>query len=184
MSKPVSQQNVMNRVRGPRGFSGPVVKAKDPIGTMKRIWRFMGKQKAALIASITFVILSTLLGLAGPYMIGVIIDDYIIPKDIAGTLRLLALLSLVYIATALFTWLQTFMMVRVSLQTIRNLRQDLFDKLQTLSLRFFDKRTHGDLMSRVTNDIDSLNNALSQSVIQIFSSVSNGFRSGDCDVFA
>jgi ATP-binding cassette subfamily B protein len=63
------------------------------------------------------------------------------------------------------------MMVRVSLRTIRRLRQDLFDKLQTLSLRFFDKRTHGDLMSRVTNDIDSLNNALSQSVVQIFTTV-------------
>jgi ATP-binding cassette, subfamily B, multidrug efflux pump len=171
MSKSASEPNMMNRVRGPRGLSGPVVKAKDPRGTIKRIWLFMGKQKAALIASIIFVILSTLLGLAGPYMIGIIIDEYIIPKDIAGTIHFLGILAIVYIATALFTWLQTFMMVTVSLQTIRNLRQDLVDKLQTLSLRFFDKRPHGDLMSRVTNDIDSLNNALSQSVIQIFSSI-------------
>ncbi|MFS0863122.1 ABC transporter ATP-binding protein [Fredinandcohnia sp. 179-A 10B2 NHS] len=132
---------------------------------------YMEKQKAALIASIIFVILSTLLGLLGPYMIGIIIDDYIIPRDIAGTLRYLVLLAIVYLFTAIFTWLQTFMMVRVSIQTIRNLRQDLFNKFQTLSLRFFDKRTHGDLMSRVTNDIDSLNNALSQSVIQIISTV-------------
>ncbi|MGG3891193.1 ABC transporter ATP-binding protein [Metabacillus fastidiosus] len=161
----------MNRARGPRGFSGPAVKAKDRKGTVKRIWLYMEKQKAALIASIIFVIMSTLLGLLGPYMIGIIIDEYIIPKDIGGTLRLLVFLMLVYIATAVFTWLQTFMMVRVSLQTIRNLRQDLFDKFQTLSLRFFDNRTHGDLMSRVTNDIESLNSALSQSVIQIFSSI-------------
>lgn len=168
-SKP--QPNIINRARGPRGLSGPVEKAKDWKGSLKRIWMYMEKQKAALITSIIFVILSTLLGLLGPYMIGVIIDDYIIPKDIAGTLRYLVLLAVVYIATAVFTWLQTFMMVRVSIQTIRNLRQDLFDKFQTLSLRFFDKRTHGDLMSRVTNDIDSLNNALSQSVIQIISSV-------------
>ncbi|WP_066399538.1 ABC transporter ATP-binding protein [Cytobacillus eiseniae] len=161
----------MNRVRGPRGMSGPVLKAKDPKGTIKRIWLFMGRQKAALIASILFVLLSTLLGLLAPYMIGVVIDEYIIPKDIAGTLKFLALLAAVYVATAIFTWLQTFMMVRVSLHTIRTLRQDLFDKFQTLSLKFFDKRTHGDLMSRVTNDIDSLNNALAQSVIQILSSI-------------
>ncbi|MEC2075654.1 ABC transporter ATP-binding protein [Metabacillus fastidiosus] len=161
----------MNRARGPRGFSGPAVKAKDRKGTVKRIWLYMEKQKAALIASIIFVIMSTLLGLLGPYMIGIIIDEYIIPKDIGGTLKLLVFLMFVYIATAVFTWLQTFMMVRVSLQTIRNLRQDLFDKFQTLSLRFFDNRTHGDLMSRVTNDIESLNSALSQSVIQIFSSI-------------
>jgi ATP-binding cassette, subfamily B, multidrug efflux pump len=173
MSKPASQPapNFMNRARGPRGFSGPVVKAKDRKGTIKRIWMYMEKQKRALLASIIFVIISTCLGLLGPYLIGVIIDEYIIPKDIAGTLRLLVVLTIVYLATALFTWLQTFMMVRVALQTIRKLRQELFDKFQTLSLRFFDKRTHGDLMSRVTNDIDSLNNALSQSVIQIFSSV-------------
>lgn len=173
MSKPSTQTNpnIINRARGPRGFSGPVVKARDWKGTIKRIWLYMEKQKVALVASIIFVILSTLLGILGPYMIGVIIDEYIIPKDIPGTIRFLGLLALVYVATAVFTWLQTFMMVRVSLQTIRKLRQDLFDKFQTLSLRFFDKRTHGDLMSRVTNDIESLNQALSQSVIQIFSSV-------------
>ncbi|WP_420490982.1 ABC transporter ATP-binding protein [Neobacillus drentensis] len=173
MSKSASQHNpnFMNKVRGPRGLSEPVVKAKDWKGTIKRIWQYMERQKAALIASILFVVVSTLLGLLGPYMIGVIIDEYIIPKDIAGTLRFLVFLTAVYSATALFTWLQSFIMVRVSIQTIRNLRQDLFNKFQTLSLRFFDKRTHGDLMSRVTNDIDSLNSALSQSIIQIFSSI-------------
>ncbi|OAK75589.1 multidrug ABC transporter ATP-binding protein [Lederbergia galactosidilytica] len=161
----------MGRARGPRGFSGPVVKAKDPIGAIKRIWRYMERQKVALIASIIFVIITTLLGLLAPYLIGVIVDDYIIPKDISGTLRFASILAIIYLATTVFTWLQNFMMVRVSLETIRKMRQDLFDKFQTLSLSFFDKRQHGDLMSRVTNDIDQLNNALSQSVIQIFSSV-------------
>lgn len=173
MSKSVSQPNpnFMNKVRGPRGLNGPVVKAKDWKNTIKRIWQYMEKQKTALLASILFVFISTMLGLMGPYMIGIIIDEYIIPKDIAGTLRYLVFLAFVYIAAALFTWLQSFMMIRVSIKTIRNLRQDLFDKFQTLSLRFFDKWTHGDLMSRVTNDIESLNSALSQSIIQIFSSV-------------
>jgi ATP-binding cassette, subfamily B, multidrug efflux pump len=173
MSKPTSQASseMINRARGPRGFSGPVVKAKDRKGTIKRIWVYMEQQKKTLMASILFVVLSTLLGILGPYLIGKIIDEYIIPKDLAGTFRLLTFLTLIYIATAVFTWLQTFMMVRVSLQTIRNLRQDLFVKLQTLSLKFFDRRTQGELMSRVTNDIDSLNQALSQSVIQIFSSL-------------
>ncbi|KRG16547.1 multidrug ABC transporter ATP-binding protein [Virgibacillus soli] len=161
----------MGRARGPRGFSGPVVKAKDPIGAIKRIWRYMERQKVALIASIIFVIITTLLGLLAPYLIGVIVDDYIIPKDISGTLRFASILAIIYLATTVLTWLQNFMMVRVSLETIRKMRQDLFDKFQTLSLSFFDKRQHGDLMSRVTNDIDQLNNALSQSVIQIFSSV-------------
>lgn len=173
MNKPASQSNpnIMSRGRGPRGFRGPVEKARDRKGTIKRIWLYMEKEKVALVASIICVILATLLGLLGPYLIGIIIDEYIIPKDITGTFKHLFLLAAVYLLTAVFTWLQMFMMIRVSLQTIRKLRQDLFDKFQTLSLRFFDKRTHGDLMSRVTNDIDSLNNALSQSVIQILSSV-------------
>ncbi len=132
---------------------------------------YMERQKVALIASIIFVIITTLLGLLAPYLIGVIVDDYIIPKDISGTLRFASILAIIYLATTVLTWLQNFMMVRVSLETIRKMRQDLFDKFQTLSLSFFDKRQHGDLMSRVTNDIDQLNNALSQSVIQIFSSV-------------
>lgn len=163
--------NTMERARGPRGFGGPVVKAKDRKGTMKRIWRYMEKQKVAMIASIIFVVISTLLNVLVPYLMGVIIDHYIIPKDMPGTLRLLVWLAVIYTTAAIFTWLQTFLMVRVSLKTIRLIRQDLFDKFQTLSLRFFDKRTHGDLMSRVTNDIESLNNALSQSVIQIISSI-------------
>jgi ATP-binding cassette, subfamily B, multidrug efflux pump len=166
-----SAPNILNRARGPRGIGGPVEKAKDRKGTLKRIWRYMQTQKQALIASIIFVLISTLLSLVGPYLIGVIVDDYIIPKNVTGTFRLLVVLTVIYLAIALFTWLQTFMMVRVSLHTIRQLREDLFNKFHTLSLKFFDKHSHGDLMSRVTNDIGSLNSALSQSVIQIFSTI-------------
>ena len=173
MSKAPAQSapNTLARARGPRGFGGPVEKAKDKKGTLRRIWRYMEKQKIAIIVSVVLVIISTLLNLLVPYMIGVTIDKYIVPNDMDGTLRILSILAIVYTAAALFTWLQTFLMVRVSLKTIKTLRQDLYEKFQTLSLRFFDKRTHGDLMSRVTNDIESLNNALSQSVIQIISTV-------------
>lgn len=173
MSKPPTKvnSNVISRARGPMGFRGPAEKPKDRKGTIKRVWVYMKKHKAPLIAAIVSVIVSTLLGLLAPYMIGIIIDDYIIPKNISGTIKLLGILIIVYLAHSLFTWLQSFLMVRISLETIRNLRQDLFNKFQTLSLSFFDKRSHGDLMSRVTNDIESLNNALSQSVNQILSSI-------------
>lgn len=152
-------------------FGGPIVKAKDSKGTLKRIWNYMKKEKKSLILSIIIVLLTTLLGLVGPYLIGVIVDDYIIPKDISGTVKMVLLLAIVYIVFSFFTWIQSYIMINVSFKTIQRLRQDLFNHLQTLSLRFFDKRTHGELMSRVTNDIDQLNNALSQSVVQIFSTV-------------
>ncbi|KOP71336.1 multidrug ABC transporter ATP-binding protein [Bacillus sp. FJAT-21945] len=156
---------------GPGRMSGPIVKPKDRIGTIKRIWQYMKKQKAAMILAIMMVLISTVLGLLGPLLIGFIIDQYIIPKDISGTIRMAGLLAVVYLAASLFTWLQTYIMVNVSLKTIQMLRQDLFNHFQALSLKFFDKRTYGELMSRVTNDIENLNSALSQSVIQIFSSV-------------
>ena len=96
----------------------------------------MGKRKPPLVAAIILVIVTSLLNLLGPYLIGVIIDEHIIPKDISGTIRMSLTLAGIYITTSLLTWLQTYLMVNVSFTTIGMLRQDLFAKLQTLS-RFF-----------------------------------------------
>ncbi|MFD6507113.1 MULTISPECIES: ABC transporter ATP-binding protein [unclassified Bacillus (in: firmicutes)] len=145
-------------------------KVKNTKGTVKRIWNYMGYEKAALMFVIFLVFITTLLGLLGPYFMGVIIDQYIVPKDLNGTARMCMLLIAIYGVTVLLTWLQTFVMINVALKTIQKIRQDIFEKIQTLSLRFFDVRSQGDLMSRVTNDIDNLNQALTQSVVQIISS--------------
>lgn len=161
--------NPLMRARGPFGIQAPSEKPKDAVQTIKRVWDYLEKQKIYIVAAIFFVIISTILGLMGPYLIGMTIDEYIIPMDLVGTKVALIKLVGVYASLAIFTWLQQMMMVRASLLTIRQLRQDLFDKLHTLSLRFFDQRADGDLMSRVTNDIDSLNTALSQSIVQIVS---------------
>ncbi len=165
----------MQQSTGGGGLKGritePAVKTKDPKGTSRRVWNYMEKQKVGLLLSIVLVIFSSLLSLLGPYYIGVIIDHYIIPKNVSGTIKMAGLLFGIYGAASLFIWLQAFIMVNVSLKTIGTLREDLFEKLQTLSLRFFDRHKHGDLMSRFTNDIDSLHQALSQSVIQIISAI-------------
>lgn len=152
-------------------FQGQVVKANDQKGTIHRIWQYVRKFRLGLLLAICFVITSTLLSLVGPYMIGHIVDDYILKYDIAGTIRMVLILAVVFTISALFTWAQSYVMVRVSLKTIRQLRFDLVQKLQSLPLSFYDKRKQGDLMSRVTNDLDNLNTALSQSVIQIVSSI-------------
>lgn len=104
-------------------------------------------------------------------MIGYIIDHHVLPLDVKGTVRMGILLAAIFIASSLLTWLQTFVMIRASLKTIQHLRLELFEKLQSLPISFFDKKQQGDLMSRMTNDIDNLNFALSQSVIQIISSI-------------
>ena len=128
-----------------------------------------GLPKAALMFVIFLVVVTTLLGLLGPYFMGVIIDQYIVPKDLSGTARMCMLLIAIYGVTVLLTWLQTFVMINVALKQFKNTTR-YFEKIQTLSLRFFDVRSQGDLMSRVTNDIDNLNQALTQSVVQIISS--------------
>lgn len=157
---------------GPRGrIQGPAAKTKDPKGTLLRIWWYMKRQRMGLMVSVILVILSSILSLLGPYFIGVIIDHYILPKDVSGTIRMVWLLVGIYVGTSIITWLQSYVMVNISLNTIKVLREDLFAKLQTLSLRFFDRNKHGELMSRFTNDLEQLNQALSQSVIQFVSSL-------------
>lgn len=153
------------------GFRGPAVKAKNQKATLYRIWTYLRKQSIGMIFSTIFVVLSSCLNLLGPYLIGHIIDEYIIPKDVAGAVRMLMLLLVVYVSASVFSWLQTFVMVRVSLHTIQRLRKELFEKYQSLPLSFFDKNQQGDLMSRMTNDIENLHMALSQSIIQIVSSL-------------
>lgn len=171
MNKP-STEGPPLPMRHPGGrFTGPVVKPKNQKETLLRIWRYMRQQKLGMIAALFFVVAASLLSLIGPYLIGVITDDYILKLDVNGAIRMAVVLAAVYTVYSLFTWLQSFVMIRVAQKTIRTLRQELFEKLQSLPLSFFDKRQQGDLMSRMTNDIDNLNAALSQSIVQIMSSL-------------
>lgn len=160
-------------MRHPGGrFNGaPVVKAKNQKQTLLRIWSYLSKQRVGIALTIFLVVLGSIVSLLGPYAIGKTIDDYILKADLNGTLLMVLFLTGVYIISSLTTWLQQYIMIIISQKTIRRLRQELFNKIQRLPLRVFDKRQQGDLMSRMTNDIDNLNTALSQSITQIISSV-------------
>ncbi|WP_454055073.1 ABC transporter ATP-binding protein [Clostridium sp. Marseille-Q7071] len=165
-----SDNRRVNMANNSSGFD-QVKRAKNAKGTLKRIWAYLNKQKKALTLVILLIIITSILGILGSYLIGVTIDNYIINKNLNGTLKMLGIMAVVYISNALLTWLQTYIMVIISQKTIKNIRADLFSKFQTLSLRFFDNHPHGELMSHVTNDIDNLNNALTQGVIQFLTSV-------------
>jgi ATP-binding cassette subfamily B protein len=102
---------------------------------------------------------------------GVAIDQYIITRDLAGLARLLAWMVAAYATASLFTYWQAYVMAGAAQQAIRDIRRDLFARLQTLSLRFFDQRPHGELMSRLSNDVDNINNVLNESVTQLIASV-------------
>lgn len=157
--------------RGPRIGNMNFEKPKQQSSTLKRLWQYMQKQRLGIIIASLTVLVATILKIAGPWLIGYIIDHYIIKLDIQGTVKMSLVLGATYVALFIVTYIQTVVMIHVAQKTIKRLRRKLFKKIQVLPLRFFDGRQQGDLMSRVTNDIDTLNMALTQSVTQILTAV-------------
>jgi ATP-binding cassette, subfamily B, multidrug efflux pump len=153
-----------------KGKSGkPRSKAK--MGTVKRIWRYLAVNKSALSIVFIMVVVSSGLGLLGPYTIGKAIDHYLLIKKSTGLSKVIVELVLIYGAYSIFLWTQNILMVGIAQKTVYTMRIELFQKLQLLSIRFFDRRQHGELMSRVTNDIDNVSSTLNDSVVQLFSSL-------------
>ena len=146
-------------------------RAKNMGATLKGIWAYLSRQKGMLFLVILMVIFSSGLGLLGPYLIGMAIDDYIVTQETNGLGTLLVGLIFVFLFHSLAIFLQNFWMIGIAQNTVFDLRKDLFEQFHRLPISYFDKRQHGELMSRLTNDIDNVNNTLNQSVIQIFSSV-------------
>ncbi len=151
---------------GPRGM-GNIEKAKDVRGTLGRLLSYLGEYRRHIVAVAAFTVVSTLLSLAGPYLQGLAIDKYIIEGDAAGLVRIITLLTGTYIASAAMSTVSGWIMATVSQRSLKKLRKELFEHMQTLSLSFFDKRPAGDLMSRLTNDIDAIATALAQNVTQL-----------------
>lgn len=149
----------------------PEERAKDTQGTLLRIWCYLRRQKWALIGMTILVVASSGLGLLGPYLMGLAIDEHILKGDLPGLARTVLLMLFTYLGASASAWLEAYIMVGASQRTIRDIRNDLFAKLQTLALRFFDQRTHGELMSRLANDVDNISNVLTTSVTSFLSAV-------------
>nr|WP_309100895.1 ABC transporter ATP-binding protein [Fredinandcohnia onubensis] len=145
--------------------------AKDRIGTVKRIWSYLAVNHKLLLAVLAMVVASSGLGLLGPYLLGRGIDEYIVTKDNYGILILLLSLGIVYSLHSISLWYQNYWMVGIAQNTVFSMRTELFEQLHRLPIHFFDKRQHGELMSRITNDIENVSSTLNTSVIQIFSSL-------------
>ncbi len=146
-------------------------RAKNMGATLKRIWQYLSKQKGMLTLVILMVVASSGLSLLGPYMVGMSIDHFIVTREMDGLGKVLVALIFVFLCHSLAIFLQNFWMVGVAQNTVYELREDLFKQFHRLPISYFDKRQHGELMSRLTNDIDNVNNTLNSSVIQIASSV-------------
>ncbi|RKN85894.1 ABC transporter ATP-binding protein [Paenibacillus ginsengarvi] len=155
---------------GARGMM-PKVRPKQLGPTLKRLWRYIGRQRGGLVTVFILTALSTGFALIGPYLLGRAIDQYIMPRNYDGLVWLCLTLLGVYVLSAIMSWIQAYVMAGVSQRTVRELRRDMFEHLQKLPLRFFDSRTHGELMSRTTNDIENVSNSLNQSVTQLINSL-------------
>lgn len=175
MAKERADQGSQQGSAGPRGggpagrFGTRIERAKDVRGAMERLLEYLKPFKWALIAVFALVIISTLMGLAGPILMGLAIDRYILTQDLAGLGRI----TLLMLGAYLLSWGamvgQGLLMATAAQEAMRNLRRDLLEHIQTLSLSFFDRHPHGELMSRLTNDMDAINRVLTQNVVSLFS---------------
>ncbi|MCR8987144.1 ABC transporter ATP-binding protein/permease [Brevibacillus laterosporus] len=177
MNRGVSEPERSKGMGGPmgKGMTGmPVVKPKNSMEALKRLWGYLREQRWSLFLVFFLVLVSSGFALMGPLLIGKAIDSMgITTGQVQFSLlaKIVGSLIIVYILGALASWLQTYLMASVSQKTVKSMRKDIFDKVQTLPLRFFDERPRGDLMSRLTNDVENINNTLSQATTQIFSSL-------------
>lgn len=168
----------MGRGRGGGGAGGPfggmfseAAKPKDARKTLGRLFVLLKPQVHLLALVLVLIMSSAGLGLLASRMIGVAIDGYIVPGDLTGLARYAGWLLLVYLLAGAASWLQTFIMAGVSQRVVRQMRQQLFEHIQKLPLSYFDAHTRGEIMSRLSNDVETVSQTLSTSTAMVFSSV-------------
>lgn len=141
--------------------------------TIKRIFSYVGKYKVHLIAVVICAILGNTLFILSPLLTGKAID-YIIGAgqvDFQGLIRIISSLLVIYIISSIFQWLMSVISNVAANNTIHDIRREAFNKLNTLPLRYFDSTPHGDMISRLTNDIEAISDGLFQGMTQIISAV-------------
>ena len=148
---------------GPQGPGGGFRKPKNIRATLGKLMRYLGRYKLHLALVAVLLIVSSACTVGGSYLIRPLINDYILPGDFPGLARMLCVMAAVYVAGAVCSFGYSRIMVHVSQTTVANIREDLFSRMQDLPLKFFDTHTHGELMSRYTNDIETVSEALNNS---------------------
>lgn len=152
---------------GGHGFQRP----KDMKGTFKKLMRYVGRYKGSLVLVAVCLIVSSAASVATSYLLKPLLNNYIIPGDFPGLFRMLLLMGGLFALSSLCSYAYARIMVHVAQHTVAALRQDLFDRLQELPIRYYDRHQSGDLMSRFTNDIDTVSEMLNSSFASIISNV-------------
>ena len=145
--------------------------------TLKRLLSYMRAYKGTLVLVTVCILLSAVAGAASSMFLQKLIDGYIVPMlgtaspDYSGLIRALITIGCVYLIGTLATWLYNRRMVTIAQGTLKRIRDEMFAKMQSLPIRYFDTHTHGDIMSLYTNDTDTLRQMIAQSMAQLVSSV-------------
>ena len=139
--------------------------------TLKRILDFVAEQKVLLFVVLLLVVASSALALIGPFMIGRLMDKFVDGGTFSELSTWLYILAGVYFMYSVTSYFQNFWMVSIAQQTVLRIRSSLYAHFFKLPLRFFDKRKHGELMSRATNDIETISSTLNSAFIQVVSSI-------------
>ena len=143
---------------------------KDTKKTILQLMRYLGRHKLALVAVAVMVFIGSGANIFGTYLLKPVINQYVLPGDVRGLMVMLLLMGLMYLSGAAATWGYNQLMAHTAQQVVAEIRSDLFAHVQTLPLRYFDTHTHGELMSRFTNDVDTLTNMLNNSFAMLIQS--------------
>ncbi|GKU84454.1 ABC transporter ATP-binding protein [Niallia sp. NCCP-28] len=146
-------------------------KPKTMAPILYRVWTYMGDGKRMLLGVLILVAVSCALGLLGPFLLGKAIDAYIVNQQVDKLGWMILILGIIYLFYSVSLFLQNYWIIGISQKTVYKLRADLFEQLHKLPISFFDKRQQGELMSRITNDMENISSTLNTSIIQICSSI-------------
>lgn len=148
-------------------------KIKDIKGTIKRLLGYLIEKKFNIFIVFILCFVTTLISILGTRLNGYTIDKFIETGDMKGLAFICIILVLMYLVNIFSTYYQNIVIVKISQRVSAKIRKELFTALQKLPLKYFDNNSSGDLMSRLTNDVDNINTTLSQSVTQLFSGIIN-----------
>lgn len=173
---------------GPAGHLGrPVEKAKDFKGTLRRLLKYLTRRKIQIVLVFIFAALSTIFSIVSPKIMGMIttklfegllakytaikLHEPVPAIDFMYIRNIILLLVALYLISAIFSYIQQYIMVGVAQKTVYELRKDVDRKLSKLPLKYYDSNTHGEILSRITNDVDNIASTLQQSLTQFITSI-------------
>ena len=172
-----NEKNETKTMPGKEPDFGKRPRQKLDMKTLKRLLSYLKAYKGTLILVTVCILLSALAGAASSMFLQSLIDDYITPllvsagaPDYSGLIKALAVMAVIYLVGALSTYLYNRQMVTAAQGTLKTIRDEMFEKMQKLPIRYFDSHTHGDIMSLYTNDTDALRQMIAQSMAQLISS--------------